>query len=86
MLLCGIILHISGLFDMRQRRGLAEIFLQESFHFADFHFFLIKGVYNIKLVFKAHASQTFECNQWLFYLMDFSSNFEVNFYPCFIFL
>ena len=36
-------------------------------------------------MFKAHASQTFDCNQWFFYLLDFSSSFEVNFFPCFIF-
>ena len=27
---------------------------------------------------KVHALQTVDCNQWFFYMLDFSSKFEVN--------
>ena len=36
-------------------------------------------------MFKAHASQTFDCSRWFFYLLELSSSFELNFFPCFIF-
>ena len=60
--------------------------LREGFHFAGFHLFLIKKVHNIIITLKAHASQTLHCNQWFFYLLDYSSNFEVSFFPWIIFL
>ena len=60
--------------------------LRKSFHFAGFHLFLIKKVHNIIITLKVHVSQTLHCNQWFFYLLDYSSNFEVSFFPWIIFL